>query len=317
MLPLAMIAGVSLFFLFHSAGPFKAGESGYFAFARNAQPALVGLMLFLQFNVVAPSDMHLHKWHFELLGMQALLFLAFAFMSTGVQEGGGKILLESAMLCFICPTAAAAGVITSKIGGSLSGIITYTFFSDTLAALLIPLMVPIVHPAADIPYFNGFIMVVGRVFSIILLPCLLAWLIRYTLPPLQKWLARYRNLSFYIWGIALMLSISLATKALMGSGIGVLTAVLIGMVSLACCPFQFWAGRKIARGYGHSESITAGQAFGQKNTGFIIWLGFTFLTPVTSVAGGLYAIWHNLVNTWELKRVDDRKQYALKNDTAI
>ena len=34
--------------------------------------------------------------------------------------------------------------------------------------------------------------------------------------------------------------------------------------------------------------------------GFLIWLGYNYLTPVTSVAGGLYAIWQNLFNSWEL-----------------
>lgn len=38
------------------------------------------------------------------------------------------------------------------------------------------------------------------------------------------------------------------------------------------------------------DEITAGQALGQKNSGFLIWLGYSYMTPVTSVAGGLYSI---------------------------
>ena len=53
-------------------------------------------------------------------------------------------------------------------------------------------------------------------------------------------------------------------------------------------------------GKGKVEHLTAGQALGQKNTGFLIWLGYHYMTPVTSVAGGLYSIWQNLVNSWEL-----------------
>ena len=71
-------------------------------------------------------------------------------------------------------------------------------------------------------------------------------------------------------------------------------------VSMASCALQFFAGRKMEKD--PAESITAGQALGQKNTGFIIWLGINYLTPVTSVAGGLYAIWHNLFNSWQLLR---------------
>lgn len=46
-------------------------------------------------------------------------------------------------------------------------------------------------------------------------------------------------------------------------------------------------------------SVTAGQALGQKNSGFLIWLGYSYMTPVTSVAGGLYSIWQNIINSLE------------------
>ena len=39
---------------------------------------------------------------------------------------------------------------------------------------------------------------------------------------------------------------------------------------------------------------------GQKNTVFAIWMGLVFLNPVTSVVGGFYSIWHNLINSWQL-----------------
>lgn len=298
MLPIAMTLGAALYLFLHFVP--SLSEDAYMAFARRMQPLLVSIMLFIQLNVVAPTDLKFHKWHFELIAVQALLFAAFAFLATGVENGGGRILLECAMLCFICPTAAAAGVITSKIGGSLPGIMTYTVLSDTLACILIPLMIPLVHPATEISFLAAFWAIVKRVFSILVLPCVLAWLIRYLLPGVQRSLARYVGWAFYVWGIGLTLALSLATGALVSSRIGVLVALGIAVVSLVCCLFQFWLGRRVAKSYGRMESITAGQALGQKNTGFIIWLGINFMTPVTSVAGGLYAIWHNLVNSWEL-----------------
>ena len=122
MLPLAMTAGAVIYLVLHFVPSFS--EDGYMAVARDVQPILVSIMLFLQLNTVAPTDLKFHKWHFILIAVQALLFAAFAFIAAGTSSGGGRILLESAMLCFICPTAAAAGVITSKIGGSLPGIMT-------------------------------------------------------------------------------------------------------------------------------------------------------------------------------------------------
>ena len=132
---------------------------------------------------------------------------------------------------------------------------------------------------------------------------LVAWAIRYTWHRLQVFLMRYAHWAFYIWGVTLALSIYLATKALLGSGISAWAALAICLVSLACCIVQFIAGRKAglaSPGGTKSDSITAGQALGQKNSGFLIWLGYSFMTPVTSVAGGLYSIWQNLVNSREL-----------------
>lgn len=299
MLPVSMTLGVGIFLALRLSG--SPGEEGYLRFCAAVQPVLVAVMLFLQLNLVAPRDLRFHRWHLWLLCLQTLFFVAMA-MLTLVTDGGAKVLLECAMLCFVCPTAAAAGVITSKLGGDLPGIMTYTVLSNAMASVLIPLMVPLVHPAVDMGFLPLFWAVVRRVFSILILPLLAAWLIRWLLPGLQRWLERYAGWAFYIWGVCLMLSISLATDSLAGSGIGLGVALGIGAVSLACCLLQFALGRRAARRYGPAESVTAGQALGQKNTGFIIWLGINYLTPVTSVAGGLYAIWHNLFNSWQLMK---------------
>lgn len=299
MLPISILVGVGLYLLLHFT---SADEVPYMSFSRKAQPVLVGFMLFLQLNVVAPSDLRFHRWHFILLGVQASLFALFAFIASHSGSEDAKLLLECAMICLICPTAAAAGVITGKIGGSISGIMTYTVLSDTLASVLIPLMVPLVHPSADAGFFHSFWMIVRKVFSILILPLVAAWFIRYFIPSLQRFLARYLGWAFYIWGISLAMAMSLATGALVESGRGPWLAAGIALISLVCCLFQFYTGRRTARTYGRKEYITAGQALGQKNTGFIIWAGLSFLNPATSVAGGLYAIWQNLVNSWELWR---------------
>ncbi|MGN0191278.1 MAG: transporter, partial [Candidatus Cryptobacteroides sp.] len=69
----------------------------------------------------------------------------------------------------------------------------------------------------------------------------------------------------------------------------------------------FRIGHRIGHNYGctpghEDNSITSGQAIGQKNTVVAIWMGYTFLTPETSIVGGFYSIWHNLYNSWEINR---------------
>ncbi|MBO4595766.1 MAG: transporter [Bacteroidales bacterium] len=298
MLPIVMVLGVSIYLLLHYLAP--AAEESYIGTAKWLQPTLISIMLFLQLAVVSPKDLRLHRWHLVCILAQTLLFAGFAYLCITLPEGNGRILSESAMLCFIAPTAVAAGVIASRIGGNISSIITYTVLIDVLVSLLIPAVIPLIHPETDVRFVAAFFAIIRKVAAILVLPCALAWFIRYALPGLQRRLERCVGWAFYIWGVGLTLAMSLATRSLVTSGIVWWVIVCIGLISLASCLFQFWLGRRLARGYGRAESITAGQALGQKNNGFIIWLGFTYLTPVCSVAGGLYAIWHNLVNSWEL-----------------
>lgn len=311
MLPVSMVTGICLYLAFHLIPCLKGAEEGFMAFATKVQPAFVSVMLFLQLNVVAPSDLKPRKWFLALIAFQCILFVGLSLTAAALPDGEPRLLVECAMLCIIAPTAAAAGVITGKIGGSISNIMAYTVIINFVAALLIPLMIPLVNPGAEVTFLGSFLNILRRVFSILVLPLLLAWLIRYCLPKLHLWLERYVGLAFYIWAFSLCFALAIATGAVVESRISVLTLILIGLISLGCCLLQFAAGRHAWRFGSHedprhvrrrirSDSITGGQALGQKNTGFIIWLGFAFLTPVTSVAGGMYAIWQNLVNSWEL-----------------
>ncbi len=324
MLPLAIIIGIFSYLILFFVNPLARNfEPGFSKFAKDIQPILVATMLFLQFNTISPHDLKLRKWHFIALAFQIVMFIALTGLATMLPSGGDlRILVECAMLCFICPTAAAAGVITSKLGGSLSDTVSYVVLINIAAAVILPLVIPFVNPNAGTSFLDGFIAICMRVFPLLVLPLLLAWAIRYTLKRLQRWLMRYTDWAFYFWGMSLAFSIYLATRALMNSGISAWTAILIGILSLVCTIIQFAVGRVAGRMSSGSkdhrttrpDEITAGQALGQKNSGFLIWLGYSYMTPVTSVAGGLYSIWQNIINSLELyeqsHRTGQRKKIA-------
>ena len=70
--------------------------------------------------------------------------------------------------------------------------------------------------------------------------------------------------------------------------------------SMLACAIQFALGHRL--GQHEEDTISATQACGQKNTVFIIWVGYTFLSPITSLAGGFYSIWPNVCNSYQLYR---------------
>jgi len=211
------------------------------------------------------------------------------------------------MLCLICPTATAAAVVTHKLGGSIPGITTYIVLINILTAVLVPLMVPLVQPQSGVDFWTAFSMILAKVFPLLITPCLCAWLVRYLLPGFYRRIVSYPDLPFYLWAVGLALAISVTTKAIVHSDMKISLLVSMAIVSLLCCAFQFAAGRYLGTIYdsktsGRGSKVTAGQSLGQKNTIFAIWLGYTFLTPETSIVGGFYSLWHNIYNSWQLYR---------------
>ena len=332
MLPIAMTTGASIYLIYnavpclHRCGSFLSG------IVSGLQPICIFTMLFLTFCRIEPKDLKPHRWHWWLLLIQGGLFSALGLLAYWLLDAfpvAGRewvVLMEGAMLCLICPTATAAAVVTRKLGGDVPGITTYIILINLLTAVLVPLIVPLVHPVAEIDFWTAFSMIMAKVFPLLIMPCMAAWLVRYLFPKVHRWLMRFPDLAFYIWAFALTLAIALTTRFIVHSEMSVMMLLLMALISLVCCVFQFAMGRFVGRCYRSgdcrsepamtsdcharpdrasmqaSREITAGQSLGQKNTIFAIWMAYTFMTPETSIVGGLYSIWHNIYNSWQLYR---------------
>ena len=301
MLPGAIVLGISLYLIYHLSPSLRPIGPVCHVIASVGQRLGIALLLFFQFVKVSPHDLRPSRWHLGALLIQTLSFLscAAALMLWHMPQGL-KLAVECTMLCLICPTASAAGVITDRLGGNLAATVSYLVIINVAATLLIPLIIPMVNPSATMGFWAYVGHIAIRVFPVLVLPGLVAWIIRYTTHRLQRTLMRWSANAFYIWGVSLTLAMVLATRALVLSNLGWGAIASIVAVSVLSCLLQFVLGRKLSKD--PVDSLTAGQSLGQKNTGFLIWLGYTYMTPVTSVAGGLYAIWQNLFNSWELYR---------------
>ena len=264
------------------------------------QPLLLFSMLFLTYCRINPHDLRLCRWHLWVLALQAGFFIALAIILIFLPAGDLRIILEGAMLCLICPTATAGAVITGRLGGNINNITSYTILINILVSILIPTFVPFLHPNPELGFVNSSLLILGKVFPLLLLPLISAFLLRFISPSLTEKFANRSDLSFYLWAVALALAITVTTRSIMHADLKLSTELWLVVVSLISCALQFWLGRKIGDRY--NDTITAGQAFGQKNTVLAIWMGYTFFTPITSIVGGFYSIWHNIVNSYQLYR---------------
>ncbi|MBD5356410.1 MAG: 2-amino-4-hydroxy-6-hydroxymethyldihydropteridine diphosphokinase [Bacteroides sp.] len=299
-LPLAIIMGIAAYFLYVNIPWLDSTHAAANRIVGIVQPLLIFGMLFLTFLSIGPKDLRLTKWHLWNVLIQIGLFGGFAYVLTLMENEGWRIILESCMLCLLCPTATAAAVVTRKLGGSAADITAYTMLINLAIAVTAPALLPIAHPHEGMTFLPTFLMIIGKVFPLLICPLLLAWGIRAFIPKLQKFLIQFKDLPFYMWAVALSIAIAVTVKAIVHSSVPAIYLIGIMIVTIVCCVLQFFLGKLIGGKYG--QTIEGGQSLGQKNTVFIIWLGYTFLSPVTAVAGGFYSIWHNIFNSYQLYR---------------
>lgn len=298
-LPIAMLAGVLGYLLFVHVPllePTKPLVNQLIAFLT---PSLIFAQLLLTFCKVNIRDLMPVRWHAWLLLFQIIsCLLMVAVLLLSKLDVAYREVFEGAMVCLICPTATAAAVITGKLGGSVSALTTYTLLSNILAAVAVPLLFPLVEPHADLSFFTAFLKILSKVFPLLLCPFFAAWLIRLYLPKIHQWLLNMHDLAFYLWAVALTIVTAQTFKSLVESDTPASVKILIALAGLFACAVQFLLGKKIGTHY--HDRISAGQALGQKNTVLAIWMAYTYLDPVSSLAPGSYVLWQNIINSYQL-----------------
>ena len=297
-LPVSMISGALAYYICSQLPLTYEVKHDILSVIEVLQPVLLFIMLFVAFCKIKPTDLKPHRWHLWLLLTQCLLFIVACLFLWAYPTSGARVIVEGFMLAIICPTATACAVVTQKLGGDSAATTSYTIIINLVVALLCPLLLPVAHPQPGLTFLPAFMVIINKVFPLLIVPLFLAWFVRYLMPSFHKRIVATKDLAFYMWAVSLAIAIAVTCKALAHSEESLWNVGGIAVVTLVACLFQFSFGKWIGSHYG--KRMEAGQALGQKNTVFIIWLGYTFLSPITAAAGGFYSVWHNLVNSWQL-----------------
>lgn len=257
-------------------------------------PVLIFMMLLLTFCKVSPRELkpkRLHVWLLliQLFGALAVYLLLYRF---------NKIVAEGVMVCIICPTATAAAVITSKLGGNAASLTTYTLIGNVGAALAVPLFFPLIEVHPDLNFFGSFLLILSKVFPILICPFFAAWLLQKFLPKVHQRLLSHHELAFYMWAVSLAIVTAQTLSSLIHNPADGFTEILIALAALVACCLQFFVGKTLGSLY--DDRISGGQALGQKNTVLAIWMAHTYLNPLSSVGPGAYVLWQNIINSWQL-----------------
>lgn len=296
-------------------------------------PWLIFFMLFFTFCKVNPLDLRLHKWHGVVLAAQ--LLFSFLTYTLTLRLSGDPVLAQGLLMCFIMPTATAAPIIAGKMGGSIQNLTTFTLLSNFATAIIVPATFPLINPAADMTFWPAFLLILSRVAPLLLGPFFSAWAVRL----IYKWRmqkefvlpVKIAVVPFYLWVASIVVLSAVVTETVVANFEVYLSSIIYLLIaSFFICLLQFGLGKLIgywlpapSKGKDYQDvlinpaaapknmnevsSITAGQAFGQKNTSLGVWMAQTYLDPLSALGAAAYIIWQNLFNSAQLFFVAHKK----------
>ena len=288
-LPFAIVVGL----LFHR----------YLVQVRNLTPYLIFTILLLNDVAVDMKKLRVTKLHLWLLLFQAVVSLGSYFLCKAF--GAGEIVAQGVLVGVLCPVAAASVVIATMLGANRETVTTYTIVGNLMVALVAPIYFSFIGTLQELPFLQSVWLIFRRVAPTIALPFFVALALQRFAPRVNAFLCRYKSLSFYLWAMALTITLGQTIDFMFLHGKEEMDSILImGAASILFCIIQFAFGKWIGGKYG--DRMAGGQMLGQKNSAMGIWIANTYLLPLAAVFPALYSIWQNLFNSWQLWRKEHR-----------
>ena len=282
-LPIAIVLGL----LFHSwCGVLKV-----------AVPYLIFSILLLNFAAVDVKKMRFSKMYLWLMLYQIGVSIGMYYLLKVFNAS--EILAQGVMLGVLCPVAASVVVISCMLGANRETVTSYTIIGNLMVAIVAPIYFSFIGNHQEIPFWTSFWMILGKIGTIIALPFFVALTTQVVMPKVHDLLCKIKGVSFYLWSVALTITLGQTIDFMFMEGKENLPAIIwLGVFSIAFCVVQFALGKYIGHKYG--DIIAGGQLLGQRNSAMGIWMANTYLNPLAAIFPALYSVWQNLFNSIQL-----------------
>jgi len=203
----------------------------------------------------------------------------------------------AAFMTGITPTAIATPVVVGLLERRVAYAAAAVLINNVAIAIMIPFLLPWLAGGQVV---ISMWQVLWSVLKVVILPLILARLVRSLPAPAQRGIRQARRLTFVLWMSSLFFVIAKAAHFIY-TNVSVSWGLLaqIALVSLVICVINFSLGALIG---GTEFRREASQALGQKNLSFTIWLALTFINPVVALGPTFYVLFHNLYNSFQLYR---------------
>lgn len=199
-------------------------------------PMFMFLVLFVTFCKVDFRRLRPVAWHwwlgaFQVFGVGVVMAAVLAFSL----KGNRLILAEALLTCIISPCASAAPVVTQKLGGNLEEMTTYTFLSNFITALMIPVCFPLLDGGREMHFLAAFSLILYKVFTVLVVPMLLAYVVKHHAKRLCQRIVSVKDLSYYLWGCSLLIVSGTTMKNIFHADTTLRFLLLIAAGSLLLC----------------------------------------------------------------------------------
>ena len=205
-------------------------------------------------------------------------------------------------MCFLAPAAAAAGAMTSLMDGDTGFATGYTIVTHGLICLVAPFLLPLLDSHSHLPFWTLSGQIALLVIRMVMLPIVLAWLVRGVMKSMGKTPHPPKKLTYLLWLSSLLFILGKSVSFVLKEGseqVGLLIASFA--VGLLACAIQFTLGSHLARRIG-VEEVACRQSMGQKNTALTLWLCITFMHPLVAPGIAGYIAWQNFFLTYYMNR---------------
>lgn len=298
-LPVSIALGIIIYFVFAEIPALQPVADWFTPISKPILPSFMFLILFTVFCKVDFKKLRPVRWQAWVAVQQVVFVLILVGLILVFHlKGEPLILLEAILACVIGPCAAASSVITAKLGGSMEQMTTYTFISNFIAAIMIPLCFPLIEKGGHLTFLSAFLGILYQVCIVLVVPMVLAFIVKHCFHRFHHWIVSIKDLSFYLWGGSLVLVAGTTMRNIMHANTSLLFICVIAVLGLMLSIVQFATGRFI--GHYFNSTTESGQALGQKNTPFAIWAASAYLNPLSTVGPGCYVLWQNIINSFEL-----------------
>lgn len=262
-------------------------------------PYVIFSILLLTFSSIELRRLRFEKLDLWLGGAQLIMSVVLYFGALLVSRN--QTIAQGLLMASLCPVAASVTVVAVMLGAKPTSTIAYTIVGNLLVSAIAPVFFLFIGNGDLGNLTDSFFAIFGRISTVIGLPFFVMLFIQMWIKPLGRAIRSISSLSFYLWAIALLLTLGQTIDFIFLHGKGNWYIIItLGVGAAILCPLQFYIGRCVGRKY--HDQVAGQQLLGQKNTAMGIWMSNTYLNPLASTILAFYSIAQNLINSWQLYR---------------